>query len=74
MTWGCQAGVEPANLTTDMKHYKITGTESYESIKLEIDAHAKWYYVARNSTERPRNRCRRWTLRACCTSWPGRSD
>jgi hypothetical protein len=47
MTWGCQAGVEPANLTTVMKHYKITNTESYESIKLGIDAHAKWYYVAR---------------------------
>jgi hypothetical protein len=41
MTWGCQAGVEFANLTTVMKHYKITNTESYESIKLGIDAHAK---------------------------------
>jgi hypothetical protein len=30
-----------------MKNYKITNTESYESIKLGIDAHAKWYYVAR---------------------------
>lgn len=30
-----------------MKHYKIINTESYESIKLGIDAHAKWYYVAR---------------------------
>jgi hypothetical protein len=34
MTWGCQAGVETAKLTTVMKHYKITNTESYESIKL----------------------------------------
>lgn len=47
MTWGCQAGVETANLITVMKNYKITTTESYESIKLGIDAHAKWYYVAR---------------------------
>ena len=43
MTWGCQAGVETANLTTVMKNYKITPTESSESIKLGIDAHAKWY-------------------------------
>jgi hypothetical protein len=34
MTWGCQAGVETANLITVMKNYKITNTESYESIKL----------------------------------------
>ena len=47
MTSGCQAGVETANLITVMKNYKITNTESYESIKLGIDAHAKWYYVAR---------------------------
>jgi hypothetical protein len=47
MTWGCQAGVEIANLITVMKNYKIINTESYESIKLGIDAHAKWYYVAR---------------------------
>ncbi len=33
MTWGCQAGVETANLITVMKNYKITNTESYESIK-----------------------------------------
>ena len=44
---GCQAGVETANLITVMKNYKITPTENYESIKLGIDAHAKWYYVAR---------------------------
>jgi hypothetical protein len=43
----CQAGVESAKLTTVMKHYKITTTESYDTIKLGIDAHAKWYYVAR---------------------------
>ena len=36
-----------ANLTTVMKHYKNSNTESYESIKLGIDVHAKWYYVAR---------------------------
>lgn len=32
-----------------MKNYKITNTETYESIKLGIDAQAKWYYVARQS-------------------------
>lgn len=47
MTWGCQAGVDTANLSTVMKHYKINPTETYESIKLGIDAHAKWHYVAR---------------------------
>jgi hypothetical protein len=39
--------VETASLITFIKNYKITNTESYESIKLGIDAHAKWYYVAR---------------------------
>ena len=47
MTWGCQAGVEPAKLTTVMTEYKLTPTKSYDTIKLGIDAHAKWYYVAR---------------------------
>jgi hypothetical protein len=36
MTWGCQAGVETANLITVMKNYKIINTESYESIKLAL--------------------------------------
>ena len=44
---GCQAGVEPANLTTVMITDKTTTTKSYATIKLGIDAHAKWYYVAR---------------------------
>jgi len=39
--------METANLTTVMKNYKIRPTDTYESIKLGIDAHAKWYYVAR---------------------------
>jgi hypothetical protein len=30
-----------------MKKTTQTITESYASIKLGIDAHAKWYYVAR---------------------------
>ncbi len=46
MTWGCQAGVEPANLTTVMITDR-TSTKSHATIKLGIDAHAKWYYVAR---------------------------
>jgi hypothetical protein len=47
MTWGCQAGVEPANLTTVMITDKTTTTKSYATIKLGIDVHTKWYYVAR---------------------------
>ena len=44
---GCQAGVEPAKLTTVMKTTTETNTKSYATIKLGIDAHSKWYYVAR---------------------------
>jgi transposase len=44
---GCQAGVESAKLTTAMKNTTETITKSYATIKLGIDAHAKWYYVAR---------------------------
>ena len=47
MTWGCQAGVEPADLTTFMIKDKTTSTKSHATIKLGIDAHTKWYYVAR---------------------------
>ena len=38
---GCQAGVEPANLTTVMITDKTTSTKSCATIKLGIDAHAK---------------------------------
>ena len=44
---GCQSGVEPAKLTTVMKTTTETNTKSYATIKLGIDAHSKWYYVAR---------------------------
>ena len=44
---GCQAGVEAANLTTMMTDDKTETSKSYDTIKLGIDAHAKWYYVAR---------------------------
>jgi hypothetical protein len=44
---GCQAGVEPVNLTTVMNTDKTTIPKSYATIKLGIDAHAKGYYVAR---------------------------
>ena len=47
MTRGCQAGVEPANLTTVMTKDGTKTSKSYDTIKLGIDAHAKWYYVAR---------------------------
>ena len=39
--------MESANLTTVMNTDKTTSTKSYDTIKLGIDAHAKWYYVAR---------------------------
>ena len=44
---GCQAGVGAANLTTTMTDDKTETSKSYDTIKLGIDAHAKWYYVAR---------------------------
>jgi transposase len=44
---GCQAGVGPAKLTTMTTKSKSNPTESFETIKLGIDAHAKWYYVGR---------------------------
>jgi transposase len=39
--------MEPANLTTVMTEYNLTPTKTYDTIKLSIDAHLKWYYVAR---------------------------
>jgi hypothetical protein len=44
---GCQAGVETAKLTTIMNTNDTNSSESYDTIKLGIDAHSKWYYVAR---------------------------
>ncbi len=44
---GCQAGVGAANLTTMMTDDKTETSKFYDTIKLGIDAHAKWYYVAR---------------------------
>ena len=39
--------MEPANLTTVMTEYNLIPSKTYDTIKLGIDAHAKWYYVAR---------------------------
>jgi hypothetical protein len=44
---GCQVGVEPAKLITVMNTNETTSSKPYATIKLGIDAHAKWYYVAR---------------------------
>jgi lipid-binding SYLF domain-containing protein len=44
---GCQVGVETAKLTTVMNTNETKTTKSYDTIKLGIDAHSKWYYVAR---------------------------
>jgi hypothetical protein len=43
---GCQVGVNPAKLITVMNTNETTSTKPYDTIKLGIDAHAKWYYVA----------------------------
>jgi hypothetical protein len=34
-------------MITAMKTNETTSTKSYDTIKLGIDAHAKWYYLAR---------------------------
>jgi hypothetical protein len=44
---GCQAGEESAKRTTVMKNTTESIVENYTTIKLGIDAHAKWDYVAR---------------------------
>ena len=71
---GCQAGVEAANLTTVMTKDGTKTSKSYDTIKLGIDAHAKWYYVARQLDGRRRNRCRRWTSMRCCARWQKKQD
>ena len=43
--------MEPTNLTTVMITDKTSSTKSYATIKLGIDAPAKWYYVARQLQE-----------------------
>ncbi len=40
---GCQAWLEAANLTTVVIDDKTKTTKSYDTIKLGIDANAKWY-------------------------------
>lgn len=47
MAWGCQAGGGSPNLTTMKTHTQVNPTELHTAIKLGIDAHAKWFYVAR---------------------------
>jgi hypothetical protein len=44
---GYQVGVETAKLTTIMNTNDTNSSKSYDTIKLGIDAHSKWYYVAR---------------------------
>ncbi len=47
MAWGLPGGDYPPNLTTMNTHTQINPTELHATIKLGIDAHAKWFYVAR---------------------------
>jgi hypothetical protein len=42
MGCGCQAGVEPVILTTIQNQVELNPTELHASIKLGINAHAKW--------------------------------
>ena len=46
MAWGCQAGIK---LSTSQREgpTRINPTEVHATIKLGIDAHAKWFYVGR---------------------------
>ena len=44
---GCQVGVETTKLTIVMNDKKTESAKSYDTIKLGIDAHSKWYYMAR---------------------------
>ena len=46
MAWDCQGGLNP-NMTTMKTHTQINPTELQATIKLGIDAHAKWFYVGR---------------------------
>jgi hypothetical protein len=39
----CQTWEEAANLTGNVNDKKAETTKSYDTIKLGIDAHAKWY-------------------------------
>ncbi len=56
MAWGCQVGVETPSLQRMKTTNQSNPTELYATIKLGIDAHAKWFYVARQldgATPRP---------------------
>jgi len=44
---GCQVGLETAKLTSVVNTNETNSPKSYDTIKLGIDAHSKWYYVAR---------------------------
>ena len=64
MARGCQAGIKTPNLTTMNTNTESNPTETCQSIKLGIDAHAKWFYVGRQldgATPQPvpRSRSRR---------------
>ena len=56
MSWGCQAEVETAILTTMNTKTTPNFTETCESIKLGIDTYGKWDYVAGISMVPRRNR------------------
>jgi hypothetical protein len=43
---GSKVRVKAIKLTTVMNEKKTESTQSYDTIKLGIDAHSKWYYVA----------------------------
>ena len=43
---GLSGGIKTPNLTTMDTHTQVNPTELHATIKLGIDAHAKWFYVA----------------------------
>ena len=67
MTWSCQVEVETAKLRGVMTGKKTESTKSYDTIKLGIDAHGKWYDAARQldgATTQPVQKMDLWRLTA----------
>lgn len=65
MTWSCQVEVETAKLGGVMTDKKTESTKSYDTIKLGIDAHGKWYDAARQldgATPQPVQKMDLWRL------------
>jgi hypothetical protein len=62
---GLSAGANPAILTTMENQSDTNSTEPHATIKLGIDAHAKWYYVARQIDGATPQPVQKMTLAVC---------